>query len=302
MGKQSKAKAATATGNHKTKRDEDTANSGISPSSSNVQRPRQDLSGPQMTAFAFLTVAISGIWQTTKGDSYFHESQQPQSEENLALLQLYSTVGKWCTSWSLMSVLLLWHTPKTLLQTYNIICAISPVSTTYLFHLLDPSALPYSQNMHIALLAAVSFSASCGYAPLTKVSLWNVYDLVLFTLSNCAMALVSAVVIFGKVPNSMEQLDNIGIALWLKTFAVHGTSMVLTTMFAMFWMDPIRKRLLLLFMAATTVWFANSCSSKLPVWITQYDNTFYNILLGSTMIMSLGGLNPNLLGHRKKQQ
>jgi len=299
MGKQSKSKASTAT--PKTKKEENPASSGNNPNPNHGLRPKHELSGPQLTALAFLTVTISGVWQATKGNSYFHESQQPQSEENLAMLQLYITVGKWCTSWAVMSVLLLWHTPKTLLQTYNFVCAISPVSTTYLFHLLNPLTLPYSQNMLLAFLAAVSFSASAGYAPLTNVSLLKAHDLVLFTISNVTLALIAAVAIFGFVPESMEHLDDIGVALWLKTFAVHGTSMTLTATFAMFWMDAIRKRVLLLFMAASTVWFAKSCSSKLPIWITQYDKKFYNILLGLTMIMFLGGLNPNFSRKKTKQ-
>uniref|UniRef100_A0A7S2WIA3 Uncharacterized protein n=1 Tax=Eucampia antarctica TaxID=49252 RepID=A0A7S2WIA3_9STRA len=299
MGKQSKAKASTESS--RTQKDVVVEPTISSATVTDKPKPRISLSGAQMTTLAFLTVTITGLSQASRGDSYFPETQQPQGEVNLAMLQMYNKVGIWSTSWAVMSILLLWYSDKAMLQTYNIVCAMSPVSTTYIFHTLNPDVLPNSKNIQIALLAVVSFSSATGYAPLAKVSFLDTYNLVLFTLSNIIMTSVAAIAIFGFIPESMDNLDDVGNALWRKTFAVYGTSMALTVTFALLWMDAISKRVLLLFMACSTIWFAQSSSVNLPHWITKYDNTFYDVLLGGTMIMLLGCMNPNFLKRKTKQ-
>ena len=205
----------------------------------------QSLTGQQMTALVFIGFTIAGLYQASKGESYFQKPLSSEKrDENLAMLQLFNRAGILSSSWAFMTMLLLWKTNQKILQTFNIVYAVSPIFTSYLFYIqytADDRSLPSSQNMLVAQMALAYFGSKTGIAPRSPMKFGNLHDIVFFTLSNIFMALVGAVSL-GFKPESMNDLDAIGTAIWLKSFTVYGTSMALTMTFALLWLDPVKKR------------------------------------------------------------
>lgn len=264
------------------------------PSESDLEVDKS-LTGQQMTALVYIGMALAGLYQASKGESYFQKPLSPEKrDENLAMLQLFYRAGILSSSWAFMTILLLWKANQKILLTFNIVYAVSPIFTSYLFYIqytADNRTLPSSQNMLVGQMALAYLGSKSGIAPRGQIKFGNLHNIVFFSLSNIFMALVAAASL-GFKPECMKNLDAVGTALWLKSFTVYGTSMALTMTFALLWLDPVKKRTLLIFMAVSTYFSTTYAFSNLPLWMTLESSTIYNSFLASAYIMFLGAVLP----------